>query len=158
MRSPLIVQKGCLTFCNKLSLESFQHPDPFFLIFMMNFFEMIISLTFWRFSLMRKIFSTSKIYSKKYYTDLLLKSWIVSWLNSWNLNEKFLSPIVHNLLNLTFMADFSTINLKRRFLKTDKKFNEVSLRGSVHFYRYGYELLMKNFLLGLYILLNIPPK
>ena len=36
------------------------------------------------------------------------------------------------------------------------------LRGSVHFGRYGYPrlygLLMKNFLLGLYIILNIPSK
>ena len=32
------------------------------------------------------------------------------------------------------------------------------LRGSVHFDRYGYGLLMKTFLLGLFIPLNIPPK
>jgi hypothetical protein len=36
--------------------------------------------------------------------------------------------------------------------------SEKSLRGSVHFGRYGYGLLMKNFSLGLYIFLNIPPK
>ena len=31
----------------------------------------------------------------------------------------------------------------------------LNLRGSVHFDRYGYELLKKNFSLGLYIFLNI---
>jgi hypothetical protein len=35
---------------------------------------------------------------------------------------------------------------------------EKKLRASVHFDRYGYKLLMINFLLGRYILLNIPSK
>jgi hypothetical protein len=33
-----------------------------------------------------------------------------------------------------------------------------TLRGSVHFDKYGYRLLMKKFLLGLYILFNTPSK
>ena len=66
---------------------------------------------------------------------------------------------------------------RRKNLKREKKFKarfnqrlvrnwhgclfgvaQIRLRGSVHFDRYGYELLMKNFLLGLYLLLNIPSK
>jgi hypothetical protein len=35
---------------------------------------------------------------------------------------------------------------------------DKGLRASVHFDRYGYGLFMKNFLLGLYILLDIPSK
>jgi hypothetical protein len=71
-------------------------------------------------------------------------------------HQQVIGPFT-NLLD-EFKTDMRNVFRGGKFITVPDPFKVVHLRGSVHFGRYGYGLLMKNFSLGLYIFLNIPPK
>ena len=90
-----------------------------------------------------------------------MHSKVVNW-QSWSISSPVLivkyTWITLNLVYLSF-SQFSIVSLWNYYSNLSVSgIIAIWLRASVHFDRYRYWLLMKNFLLDLYILLNIPSK